>query len=192
MFNIALSWPVNQDELRKLQGYVSDVCRILSPKSYHIQDLLTVAPDADAIVGGYIPEQMIEQAPNVQLVQVLHSGVTHRSIVGADLGFSFNTLRARNILLGNIAGANAVAVAEMAFAQTMALAKRILPAHRAIAQGSWYPYTRDTMGCASWLGKLWESLAWALSVRNSRRGPAPSGCAFWLPSGPQPPTSLKS
>ncbi len=147
MFNIALSWPVNQDELRKLQGYVSDVCRILSPRSYHIQDLLTVAPDAHAIVGGYIPEQMIERAPNVQLVQVLHSGVTHRSIVGADLGFSFNTLRVRNILLGNIAGANAVAVAEMAFAQTMALAKRVLPAHRAIAQGSWYPYTRDTMGC---------------------------------------------
>ena len=127
MFNIALSWPVNEDELRKLRGYVSDVCRILSPESYSIQDLLTVAPDADAIVGGYIPEQMIERAPNVKLVQVLHSGVTHRSIVGADLGFSFNTLRARNILLGNIAGANAVAVAEMAFAQTMALAKRILP-----------------------------------------------------------------
>ena len=53
MFNIALSWPVNEDELRKLQGYVSDVCRIFSPKSYSIQDLLTVAPDANAIVGGY-------------------------------------------------------------------------------------------------------------------------------------------
>ena len=134
-------------ELRKLYGYVSDACRIISPRSYNLEDLLAVAPDADAIVGGFIPEKMIDNAPNVRLIQTLHSGVTHRSLVGADLGFSFNTLRARNILLSNVAGANAVAVAELAFALTIALAKRILPAHRAIAQGDWYPYTRETMGC---------------------------------------------
>ena len=147
MFTIALSWPVNEQELEKLYGYVSDACRIISPRSYDLEDLLTVAPEADAIVGGFIPEKMIDNAPKVRLVQTLHSGVTHRSLVGADLGFSFNALRARNILLSNVAGANAVAVAELAFALTIALAKRILPAHRAIAQGDWYPYTRDTMGC---------------------------------------------
>ena len=147
MFNIALSWPVNEDEIRKLYGYVSDTCRIIAPSSHDIDDLLAVAPDADAIVGGFIPGKMIEKAPNVRLIQTLHSGVTHRSLLGADLGFSFNTLRARNILLSNVAGANAVAVAELAFALTIALAKRILPAHRAIAQGDWYPYTRETMGC---------------------------------------------
>ena len=147
MFTIALSWPVNEDVLRKLYGYVSDTCRIISPNSHNIDDLLSIAADADAIVGGYIPEKMIENAPNVRLIQTLHSGVTHRSLDGSDLGFSFNTLRARGILLSNVAGANAVAVAELAFALTIALAKRILPAHRAISQGDWYPYTRETMGC---------------------------------------------
>ena len=43
MFTIALSWPVNEDELRRLYGYVSDACRIISPKSHNIDDLLAFA-----------------------------------------------------------------------------------------------------------------------------------------------------
>ena len=76
MFTIALSWPVNEQELEKLYGYVSDACRIIAPRSYDLDDLLAVAPGADAIVGGFIPEKMIDNAPNVRLVQTLHSGVT--------------------------------------------------------------------------------------------------------------------
>ncbi len=186
VFKIALAWPASEGELARLRTYVTGECEILSPKSYEIKDLVEVALDADAIVGGYVPEEMIVNAEKVKLVQVLHSGVTHRSLDGLDQGFSFNTLRSRNIMLGNIAGANAVAVAEHAFALMLALAKRIVPDHQALAQGSWYPFSRDTMGCelaGKTLGILGvgaigvelakRARAFCMGVIGTKRTPAP-------------------
>ena len=186
MFNIALAWPVTEDELARLRTYVSADCEILSPKSYHIQDLVEVARDADAIVGAYVPAEMIARAQRLRLVQVLHSGVTHRSLEGLDLGFSFDLLRSRNIMLGNIAGGNAVAVAEHAFALMLCLAKRVIPAHKAISQGAWIPYTRETMGCEMkdktlgilGLGAIGVELAkrakaFDMNISATKRTPAP-------------------
>ena len=147
MFKLALAWPVSDDELSKLRGYLTSDCEILSPKSHDKKDLIEVAKDADALMGGYVPSEMIANAPRLKMVQTLHSGVTHGSLEGTDLGFSFNTLRSRGIMLCNIAGGNAVAVAEHAFALMIALAKRILPSHRALAEGSWDPHTHETLGC---------------------------------------------
>ena len=83
MFTIALSWPVNEDELRKLYGYVADTCRIVSPKSHDIDDLFAVAPAADAIVGGFIPEKMIDNAPKAgfQNVDAFVRGLTPPNLV---------------------------------------------------------------------------------------------------------------
>ena len=147
MFKVALAWPASESEVANLRTYASVECEILSPKSYDITDLVEAGRDADAIVGGYVPEEMIVNAGRLKLVQVLHSGVTHRSLEGSDLGFSFRTLRSGNIMLGNIAGANAVAVCELAFTLMLTLAKKVLPAHHAISQGAWYPFNHETMGC---------------------------------------------
>ena len=147
MFKVALAWPASESELARLRGYLEADCELLSPKSHDLTDLLEVAADADAIVGGYVPSEMIAHAPKLKMVQTLHSGVTHGALEGTDLGFSFDTLRSRGIMLCNIAGGNAVAVAEHAFALMIALAKRVVSSHQALAEGRWYPFTRETMGC---------------------------------------------
>ena len=146
MFTVALAWPVTETELSRVRSYLKTECVIVAPKSYAINHLVEIANDADVIVGSYIPQEMIDNAPKVKLVQYMSSGVTHMSVDGSDTGFSFPSLRSRNIMLGNVAGANAVAVAEHAFALMMTLAKRIIPAHQAIVRGDWYPYEESTLG----------------------------------------------
>ena len=145
MFTVAIAWPATETELARLKSYFKTECLMVAPKSYAIGDLVAITPDADAIVGAYIPQEMIDNAPKCKMVQFMSSGVTHMSVDGSDTGFSFPSLTSRNILLGNVAGANAVGVAEHTFALMMTLAKRIIPAHLAISSGEWYPFEESTL-----------------------------------------------
>ena len=145
MFTVAIAWPATETELARLKSYLKTECVMVAPKSYAIKDLVEIAVDADVIVGAYIPQEMIDNAPKCKMVQFMSSGVTHMSLDGSDTGFSFPSLTSRNILLGNVAGANAVGVAEHTFALMITLARRIIPAHQAIARGDWDPFEESTL-----------------------------------------------
>jgi phosphoglycerate dehydrogenase-like enzyme len=153
-FKIALTWPAGKEELAQYQKWVSANCLLLNPKSGYIEDLLEIAKEADAIIGAYIPQEMIEQAPKVKMVQILHAGVATAHPGDTVLGFRLDYLAKRNILMGNIHGNN-LAVAEQAMCFLLALAKQLIPVNKAVSNNEWYPVTEETkshMLCDSTLG----------------------------------------
>jgi phosphoglycerate dehydrogenase-like enzyme len=153
-FRIALTWRASEEDLKEYQGYVSPHCILLNPKSAFIEDLVEVAKEADAIIGAYIPQEMIEEAPKVKMVQILHAGVATAHPGDTVLGFRLDYLAKRNILMGNIHGNN-LAVAEQAMCFLLALAKQLIPVNNAVSNNEWYPVTEETkshMLCDSTLG----------------------------------------
>ena len=146
-FTIALSWPVDGDTLERYRGHLSSHRRILSPRSREPADLVEVAREADVIVGGYVPADMIRAAARLKMVQVTHAGAVAADPLTPDLdqaylGFPVSMLKERGILMGNIHG-NRVLVAEHAVTLMLALAKRILAVHGAISGGGWLPFTAE-------------------------------------------------
>ena len=153
-FKIALTWPAGREDLAQYQKWVSPHCLLLNPKSAYIEDLLEVARDADAIIGAYIPQEMIEAAPDVKMVQILHAGVATAHPGDTVLGFRLDYLAKRKVLMGNIHGNN-LAVAEQAMCFILAMAKQLIPVNNAVSKNEWYPVTEETksyMLCDSTLG----------------------------------------
>ncbi|UCD77897.1 MAG: hypothetical protein JSW26_21180 [Desulfobacterales bacterium] len=153
-FKIALAWHAAENDLALYQGFVASHCKILNPKSSGEEDLMEVAREADAIVGSYIPQKMIEAAEKVKMVQILHAGVATAYPGDAELGFTTDYLARRGILMGNIHG-NSLAVAEHAMCFILACAKQLIPANSAVATGTWFPVTAENksyMLCDSTLG----------------------------------------
>src|SRR4030042_1960303 len=142
-FRIALTWRASEEDLKEYRGYVSPHCILLNPKSAFIEDLAEVAKEADAIIGAYVPQEMIEQAANVKMVQILHAGVARAHPGDTVLGFRLDYLAKRNILMGNIHG-NKLAVAEQAMCFLLALAKQLIPVNNAVSNNEWYPVTEET------------------------------------------------
>lgn len=130
MLTVALTWQADEHDLAVLRAHLPPEVQVRSPGLAPYEDrhvcplshLIEIVEDADVLMGWIIPDEAIEAARKVRLVQPLHAGVDH---------VDFGRLRRRGILLGNVAGANAVAVAEHAMALLLALAKRILGNHQA-------------------------------------------------------------
>jgi phosphoglycerate dehydrogenase-like enzyme len=143
---VVLTWQADEHDVALLSAGLPERVRLRVPprvayEDRHVccvDDLLDIAEDADVLMGWIIPEEVVEAARSVRLVQPLHAGVDH---------LDFEQLQRRGILLGNVAGANAVAVAEHAMALLLALAKRVLSNHEA-ALGS-RPLPLWTSGLAS-------------------------------------------
>jgi len=153
-FLIALTWPADKQQLKDYQAYVSPHCRIGSPKSPALEDLIEAARDADAIMGAYIPQEMIENAPKLKMVQILHAGVATAYPGDTVLGFRLDYLAGRGILMGNIHGNN-LSVAEHAMCFILALAKQLIPVNEAVSRNEWYPVSEENksyMLCDSTLG----------------------------------------
>jgi phosphoglycerate dehydrogenase-like enzyme len=153
-FKIALAWHAGKKDLALYRGFVASHCKILNPRSSEEKDLIAVARKADAIVGSYIPQKMIEAAAKVKMVQILHAGVATDFPGDAELGFRTEYLAQRGILMGNIHG-NSLAVAEHAMCFILACAKQLIPANIAVATGAWFPVTEENksyMLCDSTLG----------------------------------------
>lgn len=142
-FVIALSWPASKAELSKISRWLSPKWEVACPKTYGVDDFVAVAENADAILGSFIPQAVIDRAKKVRMIQVLHTGIAATKPGEPDLGFSLESLKKRGILLGNADGANSVAIAEHAFALILAMAKRILRSHQAVANGDPYPRTSE-------------------------------------------------
>lgn len=141
-FKIALAWPANEQALETYGQVLSDQCRILNPQSRDLSDLIAVAAPADAIMGAYIPAEMIAAASELKMVQSLHAGVATAFPGDDELGFKTADLNRRGIVMGNIHG-NSRAVAEHAMGLVLALAKHLIPANDAVSTGDWLPVTED-------------------------------------------------
>lgn len=155
-FKIALAWHASAQELQLYSTFISNHCRLLNPGSNAIEDLLTVAEAADAIVGAYIPQEMIEKAPNLKMVQILHAGVATAYHGDVELGFKTGYLARMGIVMGNIHG-NCIAVAEHAMCFILACAKQLIPANEAVSKGRFYPVSENTKSdllCDNTLGLI--------------------------------------
>ena len=132
--------------------------KISAPKTGKLTELIELSRDADIILGQDTPRDVIRSANQLKLLQVVHAGVS-------ELGLDFGDLKERGIILGNVSGSNTVAVAEMAMALILALAKRIVPVHNTMAQGKWFPFEIEnsmledsTLGIIG-LGKIGSEVA---------------------------------
>lgn len=127
---LALSWQATADDLELLRALLPDRVEIRTPAAAasvdahtcRLADLLEIVHDAEIVMGWVLPEAALAAAERLRLVQVLHAGVDHLDL---------DLLRRRKLVLGNVSGANAAAVAEHGMALVLALAKRILPNHLA-------------------------------------------------------------
>ena len=153
-FKIALAWRASKEDLDLYKTFISSHCTLVNPKSSAMEDLKEAAREADAIIGPYIPQEMIASAVKVKMVQILHAGVATSYHGDTVLGFKTEYLSQRKILMGNIHGNN-LAVAEHAMCFLLALAKQLVPANEAVRTTSWYPVSEETksyMLCDSTLG----------------------------------------
>lgn len=106
-------------------------CEIVYPKTSSEEELIDLAKDADIIVrgmGSSVPQKVLDAAYKVKLIQTTGAGVEKMPFV---------YLKKRGIYLSNTSGANAVAVAEHAFALILVIAKKVITRHLKLKQGIW-------------------------------------------------------
>lgn len=139
MFQIVLTWPATAEELQVYRAHVGGDAEVTAPRSSSPEDLMAAARQAHALVGRYVPAVMIDNAPDLRLVQILHAGVHASQPNDEAYGFSFSQLRERGITMCST-HSHRVAVAEHAFALMLAQAKNLLASHAAVSQGAWYPF----------------------------------------------------
>jgi phosphoglycerate dehydrogenase-like enzyme len=128
--SVGLTWQATSADLSLLREVLSGDVELLIPSvdqdvsmdSCGRDDLLRIAEKAKVLMGWIVPEDAINAAPELNFIQLFHAGVDHAP---------FDLLMGRGILLGNVSEANAVAVAEHAFALLLSLAKRVLRNHHA-------------------------------------------------------------
>jgi phosphoglycerate dehydrogenase-like enzyme len=92
------------------------------------------AADADVLITWVVGADVYRRARRLKLLAYLHSGFDPVDLAA---------LAAKRIALTNVAGANATAVAEHAFALLFALGKRIVERDARVKQGGWVPIWND-------------------------------------------------
>ena len=136
---VALSWPANEEETARIRAVLpADTEIVIAPKHPYLSryDCDTGAfraavGDADVMMGWVVSRELIDAAPDLQLLIWLHAGVDQ---------FDFDHLRARGVRLANVSGSNAVAVTEETFALMLGLAKKVISVHQGVVDGIWRPW----------------------------------------------------
>lgn len=138
MMKVVLTWPPSSEELRILLENLRKGVEIAYPLSRksRFKELLEIVEDADILVGGYVPDEVILRARKLKLIQAITSGVER---------LNFKLLKERGIILASASGANAISAAEMALALMLTIAKRIVEYDKRMKRGEWVPYARETM-----------------------------------------------
>ncbi|MGX9182155.1 NAD(P)-dependent oxidoreductase [Mesorhizobium sp. BHbdii] len=121
-------WYATQDEIDCIKGSLPRGTEVVAPEGEYLSrfdcaysDVKHLAPDADAIIALSVPDGALEIAEKLKVFSWLHSGVDDLRQMGA-----LSLFKQRGVKLGNIRGANAVAVAEQAMMFVLALAKKTL------------------------------------------------------------------
>jgi phosphoglycerate dehydrogenase-like enzyme len=131
---VLATWHPTEKELAEIVAAAGPGAEVLTPDgppglSRYECTLGSIAshlPEAEAIVGWVVPRGALALATNLRLLAWLHAGVDELDL--AELG-------RRGVVVCNVRGANAPAVAEHAVALTLALAKRVPVKHRAVVEG---------------------------------------------------------
>lgn len=135
---IVLTWPESDLSCalakRELAKRLTDANhQILAPKTDEYSELANLAKDAEILYGQDVPRDIVALAAPLKMLQIVHAGVSESDI-------DFGLLKKRGVVLGNVAGSNAVAVAEMAMALLLALSKRLVITHNAVTHRRWVSY----------------------------------------------------
>lgn len=134
---IVLGWQADRSEIA-LAEHELPGCEIDAPAPHPSLTRFECDPDvlaetaaeADVLVTWVVNAGVYRRASRLKLLAYLHSGFDP-----VDLG----ALAAKRIALTNVAGANATAVTEHAFALLLALAKRIVERDGRVKHGGWVP-----------------------------------------------------
>jgi len=121
-----------------IRSHVRDAEIVTTPRRAYMgqyecspEDLTAAARDADVLMGwAVIPRQALESARSLRFIGWLHAGCDELDL---------EALRARGIQVSNVSGANAIPVAEQAFALLLALAKRVVGNNRDLVETRWSP-----------------------------------------------------
>ncbi|WP_342709879.1 2-hydroxyacid dehydrogenase [Bradyrhizobium sp. B124] len=126
-------WHASDDEIENIKRAMPKDTKVVAPKGEYFSryestyaELEADARDADVLIGFSVPEGVLEIAEKLKLLCWLHAGVDDLAQFGL-----LARLKQRGVKVTNIAGSNALAVAEQAMMFILALAKQTLRKHHA-------------------------------------------------------------
>ena len=137
MTRVLLGWQADPSEIALVKEELPD-CQVEGLPTHHTltryecdpEILAEKVADADVLITWVVGAGVYRRAERLKLISYLHSGFDP-----VDLG----ALAAKGIKLANVAGANATAVTEHAFALMLALGKRIVERDARVKRGEWVP-----------------------------------------------------
>lgn len=137
MNRVLLGWQASDEELRGASAALPgahvdrvDVHPSLSPYDCAPEAMERCAQGADVVLAWTMDNGVLARLPNLKLLAWLHSGTDP---------IDTQVLESRGIALTNVAGANADAVAEHAFALALGLMKRIPERSARVREALWVP-----------------------------------------------------
>jgi len=118
---------------RLLKAIDEAQCEIVYPESGSEEEVMKLAKDSDIIIVGggvRISGRVVDASERLKLIQATGAGVDY---------LPFDSIARRGSLyVANTSGANAVTVAEHAFALLLALTKHIVYQHNLLKEGTWH------------------------------------------------------
>ncbi len=115
-----------REGLPKLRKMIPVDCEFVVPKTGSDEELASLARDVEIILCVRLSADVVNAAEKLRLIQKTGAGVD---------AIPFHSLKNRDVYVANTSGANAIPVAEGAFALLIALAKRIVPRHIGMQKG---------------------------------------------------------
>jgi phosphoglycerate dehydrogenase-like enzyme len=145
MTKILLGWQKAAEQIDWIRPLVPDGCEFLIPARSPNQndydadpdELMRLAAEAEIIVGWNFPREVLLNARKLKLLSSAHTGIDR---------YDLKIFRERGIMLTNVGGVNALAVAEHALALLLALAKRIVTHDASVRRVDWVDLTPETAG----------------------------------------------
>ncbi|CAH2394370.1 NAD(P)-dependent oxidoreductase [Mesorhizobium ventifaucium] len=131
-------WHATQQEIENIKTAMPAGTEVAAPEPADYlsryettyADLERHASDADAFIGWTVPTGILEIAEKLKILSWLHVGVDDLRQMGA-----FSLIAKRKAKLANIAGANAIAIAEQGIMLMLALAKNAIIKHQMAVDG---------------------------------------------------------
>jgi len=137
MTHVVLGWQADTDEIALVKQELPE-CKIdaipphqtLTRFECDPELLAEKAADADVLITWVVAANVYSRAERLKLLAYLHSGFDPLDLAA---------LGAKRIAVTNVAGANATAVTEHAFALMLALGKRLVERDTRVKRGGWTP-----------------------------------------------------
>lgn len=136
------------------------------------EELMSLVPDADVVVGDYtfevpIDAEVIDLMRRCRLIQQPSAGFQQIDVEHA---------RERGIPVANAGGANDVAVAEYTVMVGLALLKSLFWADRQTRAGEWPQLAISQVGCVELMGRTWGIVGLGRIGKEVARRLGPFGC----------------